>query len=219
MNCPDDLVQKIRNSPILPKPEVKELLYSYDWRSFVGPNLSGKKLQNHSFFFSFFLKKENGLAVFRGKKYPFNVEWTPESGIMLLKSNVEFVPVEASDFRIETLCIDKVFSDLYTKFFPTLETNERKIAEASWERLRTVLENLPKQQRNLTPMKILSFPKQFSPQPAVVPQYQTFRRHSFMLYSTSGINMKRSAISIYMPLHFFIRFCTRCKKTYCITKS
>ena len=171
MNCPDDLVQKIRNSPILPKPEVKELLYIWDWRSFVGPNLSGKKLQNHSFFFSFFLKKENGLAVFRGKKYPFNVEWTPESGIMLLKSNVDFVPVEASDFRIETLCIDKVFSDLYTKFFPTLETNERKMAEASWERLRTVLENLPKQQRNLAPMKILSFPKQFAPQPAVVPQY------------------------------------------------
>ena len=42
--------------------------------------------KHHSFFFSIFLKIENGLAVFRGKKYPFNVKWTAESGIMLLKS-------------------------------------------------------------------------------------------------------------------------------------
>ena len=47
--------------------------------------------------------------------------------------------------------------------------------------------------------------------------FETFPRYCCMLYSTSGINMKRSAISIYMPLHFLIRFCLPCKKKYCIS--
>ena len=171
MTCPDDLRKKILESPILPKPCVEELLYTFDWREFVKGNLTGTKLQNHSFFFSFMIKKENGVAVFRAKKYPFNSEWTPAGGILLLNSNVEFSPVQASEFRLETLCLDKVYSDLYTKFFPTLETKERKRAEASWEKWRTVLENLPKQRKHLAPMRLLCLPKQVPASSSAVPSY------------------------------------------------
>ena len=149
MRCPDDLLKKILNAPISPRPIVEELLYTWDWRSFITPNLSGKKLKNHSFYHSFQLKQETDV-VFRAKKYSHLVDWIPDGGIRLLNRDVEFSSVEASDFRIDTLLIDKVFSDLYTKYFPTLETSSRKEAEASWEQLRTVLENLPRRQKNLT---------------------------------------------------------------------
>ena len=171
MHCPDDLIRKIQNSPILPKPEVEELLYSWDWREYISAHLSGKSLKNHSFFFAFMIKKEHGIAVFRAKKYPFNEEWIPAAGIMLLKRSIEFLPVKSSEFRIDSLCLEKVFNDLYMKYFPILETNEKRKAEVSWERLRTVLENLPKQQMNLAPMRLLRFPKQVPAPPSTIPQY------------------------------------------------
>lgn len=171
MRCPDDLIKIIQNAAIQPKPIVAELLYTWDWRRFITPNLSGKLLKNHSFYHSFLIKKEKKISVFRAKKYPQNEEWIPEGGIKLLKDNVEFTSVEASDFRVDTLHLDKVFSDLYTKYFPTLELKDRKEAEASWERLRTVLENLPKRRKNLAPMRILSFPKQIAATPTSLPHY------------------------------------------------
>ena len=98
MHCPDDLIRKIQNSPILPKPEVEELLYSWDWRDYITAHLTGKALKNHSFYFSFMIKKESGIAVFRAKKYPFNEEWIPAAGIMLLKRSIEFLPVKSFCF-------------------------------------------------------------------------------------------------------------------------
>jgi hypothetical protein len=88
-----------------------------------------------------------------------------------LKDGFECSPVPASDFRVESLNLDKVFSDLYTKYLPTLDMQERKEAEVSWERLRTVLENLPKKQNNLPPLRLSSFPRQKSAAPVVVPEY------------------------------------------------
>ena len=87
-------------------------------------------------------------------------DWCPEEGIRLLRENVQFSSVEVSAFRVEALSLDKIFSDLYTKYFPTLELAVRKDAEASWEKLRSVLENLPRRRPNLPPMRLLGLPQQ-----------------------------------------------------------
>ena len=138
---------------------------------FVQPKLSDRELKNHSFYHSFNLKKENVGVLLRAKKYSQDNEWGPVGGLKLLKDGFTSSPVPASDFRVESLNLERVFSDLYTKYFPTLEVGERKDAEASWENLRTVLENLPKKQDNLTPLRLSSFPKQ-NPGPRLeVPGY------------------------------------------------
>ena len=62
--------------------------------------------------------------------------------------------------RLAVEILDKLFSDLYSNYFPTLEVLEHRDAEASWEKLRTVLENLPRRQKNLPPLQLSSFPKQ-----------------------------------------------------------
>ena len=108
IQSPDELVKKIQQAPIIPKPDVDELLFTWDWREFISPKLSGKSLQNHSFFHSFQLKKEYGTVVFRAKKYSQLSEWSPESGIKLLKEGFEDSPVPASEFRVETLNLEKV---------------------------------------------------------------------------------------------------------------
>ena len=171
IQSPDALIKTIQQAPIIPKPEVRELLYIWDWRSFIIPKLSDKALQNHSFYHSFVMKKEHRVVVFRGKKYSQDKEWVPEAGIKLLKDGFECSPVPASDFRLESLNLDKVYSDLYSKFFPTLQKQERQEAEASWERLRTVLENLPRKQKNLPPLRLSIFPKQNPDVQLVVPDY------------------------------------------------
>ena len=171
IRCPDDLIRVITEAPVIPKPEVEELLYIWDWRGYITPKLTEKSLKNHSFYHSFQLKREDGRAVFRAKKYSQLTEWGPEVGIKLLKDGFEATPVPASEFRIETLNLDKVFSDLYTKFFPTLDTQDRQEAEASWERLRTKLENLPKKRENLLPMKLSSLPQIGPSAQPLVPNY------------------------------------------------
>ena len=171
IQCPDDLIKKIKQAPIIPKPDVDELLFTWNWRDFITPKLSGKSLQNHSFFHSFQLKKENGIAVFRAKKYTQMSEWGPDEGIKLLKDGFEDFPVQASEFRVESLNLDKVYSDLYSKYFPTLTIQDRKDAEVSWENLRTVLENLPKKRINLPPLRLSSLPRQNPVATARVPEY------------------------------------------------
>ena len=171
MRCLDDLIKRMKEAPITPKPEVEELLFTWDWRGFVTPKLTGKTLKNHSFYHSFLLKKENGRGMFRAKKYPQYTEWIPQGGIRLLREAVEFSSVEVSEFRIETLNLDRVFSDLYTKYFPMLERKERVEAEVSWEKLRSVLENLPKKQKNLPPMRVLALPRQTASPAPILPHY------------------------------------------------
>ena len=109
--------------------------------------------------------------VFRAKKYTQLSEWSPKEGIKLLKDGFESSPVPSSEFRITSLNMDKVFSDLYTKFFPTLDLPSRKEAEASWERLRSVLENLPKKRLNLPPLRLERLPRQNPAEQAKIPEY------------------------------------------------
>ena len=70
IKSPDHLLDKIRNSVISPKPLCEELLFIWEWRDFIKPNLSDRKLENHSFLHSFMVKKESGVSVFRAQKYP-----------------------------------------------------------------------------------------------------------------------------------------------------
>ena len=170
IQTPEHLLNKIENSSISPKPIVKELLFTWDWREFVTPLLSSHKLRNHSFKHSFIFKMENGKALMRAKKYPQHLEWSPAGGIQLLKDDLEFSPVPVSPFRIEKLAIDKVYADLVTKYFPTLEVTNRIVVQASWERTKTILENLPNKSNNLPKMNLLSLPRQaFGPAPAPAP--------------------------------------------------
>ena len=103
IRCPDELIKKMKEAPILPKPEVEELWYIWDWRSYITPKLCEKSLVNHSFYPSFQLKKEGDVVALRAKKYTQLTEWVPEVGIKLLKDGFESSPVPAADFRVETL--------------------------------------------------------------------------------------------------------------------
>ena len=107
-----ELINKIKSAPINPVPEVKQLLYTFDWKSFIEPNLSNPSLKNHSNFGAFQIKKENGLVKFRGKRYPYENEWTPETGICLLEPDVVFSPVKPAETRLDKLQLDKVFRHL-----------------------------------------------------------------------------------------------------------
>ena len=77
-----------------------------------------KKLSNHSFLHSFLIKKENGITLLRGKKYPQDTcEWLPKEGIELLASNVDLnsvIPV--APMRIEKLNLDAVYMGVVTKY-------------------------------------------------------------------------------------------------------
>ena len=171
IRCPDELIRIIRDSPIIPTPVVDNLWYTWDWRQFITPLLTERMLKNHSFYHSFRFKKEKGVTLFRGKKYPHSAEWLPEEGIKLIKDDAVFSSVGASDFRLDTLCLDKVFSDLTTKYYPTLSHGEKVHVEASWDKLHKQLCSLPGKQRNLPPMRISKLPQQAPKELTPIPTY------------------------------------------------
>ena len=179
IKSPDHLLDKIRNSVISPKPHCEELLFIWEWRDFIKPNMSERKLENHSFLHSFIIKKESGIAVLRAKKYPHdNSRWLPDEGIKLLKDNVDFSEVGVAETRIEKLCLDAVFHGLYTKYFPQLSGHDKSGVVSSWERLKTVLENLPKKMNNFPKMKLNELPKQVAQQKPILPSYlDQFQSH------------------------------------------
>ena len=171
IRSPDHLLDKIKNSSICPKPIVKELLYIWDWKEYITDKLSGTKLQNHSFFHSFMFKLENGIAVMRAKKYPQHREWEPSSGIQLIRSDQVFDTVPVSEFRIEKLNLDKVFADLYVKYFPTVDPQHRRETEASWERIRCKLEGLPRREKSFPKMILQKLPRQVDYLAPITPEY------------------------------------------------
>ena len=105
-------------SSIKPRPSCEELLFIWNWRDYISPRMTKKKLSNHSFLHSFLIKKENGIALLRGKKYPQDTcEWLPKEGIELLESNVDLnsvIPV--APMRIEKLNLDAVYMGVVTKY-------------------------------------------------------------------------------------------------------
>ena len=61
----EDLVDKIKNSPMQPKPSTHELLYAFGWKDHITSSLSDPALANHTKYNSFILTKENGLVKFK----------------------------------------------------------------------------------------------------------------------------------------------------------
>jgi hypothetical protein len=179
IKSPDHLLDKIRNSVISPKPLCEELSFIWEWRDFIKPKLSDRKLENHFFLHSFMIKKESGVAVLRAKKYPQDSgHWLPQEGIKLLKDKVDFAEVGVAETRVEKLCLDGVFHGLYTKYFPQLIGPDKSEVIGSWERLKVVLENLPKKRNNLPKMKLYELPKQMSSLKPVLPSYlEQFQSH------------------------------------------
>jgi hypothetical protein len=156
----EELFSKIRNSPISPKPEVFHMFYIWDWREFIIPNFTDKMLANHSFYHSFQVKRDGERVSLRAKKYPQDRVWHPPPGIKLVKDNIAYDPVDVAPFRAEDLNLDKVMSDLRSRYFPLVSDKDRKQIESSWENLCTNLIKMPK--THLPKMKLDELVKQKS---------------------------------------------------------
>ena len=170
MSSVNDLIDKIVNSPIIPKPLCTNLFYIFDWKNCVTEKLSKTKLEYHSFYHSFNFVKENGKSVLRAKLYPQDVEFGPKEGILLLKDGTEFESVGAAEFRIEKLQLQKLFDSLQ-KYFISLPLESRIKVTSCWEALRKTLESLPKNRMNLSKMRISELPKQVQTREPLIPEH------------------------------------------------
>ena len=139
----EELFAKIANSPIRPKPEVHHLLFIWNWKEFAQQHFSDQMLANHSHYHSFQLKREGEQVALRAKQYPQDKEWSPNPPIKLLKDNIDYEPVKAAPFRAEDLNLEKVQSDLRSRYFPLFSNPDRKAIESSWENLCTKLIQMP----------------------------------------------------------------------------
>ena len=165
----DDLFEKLSGAPIVPKAEVEHFLFTWDWKSFIEDHLTDKDLENHSYYHQFQFVKESEFVKMRAKHLPQDVEWTPSTGIRLVKEGVVFEPVGASEFRIDKLDLTHVFRDLL-KYFQRLPMPLRVKVSSSWDALRDTLENLPGKMMNLEKMKIADLLKQPISVPSSVPE-------------------------------------------------
>ena len=155
----DDLFDKLKSAPIVPKAEVEHFLYTWDWKSFVEDHLTEKSLENHSFYHSFKFFHDGDTVLMQAKHLPQDIEWTPSTGIRLVKESAVFEPVVAAEFRIEQLNLTHIFRDLM-KYFQRLPVNIKIKVSSSWDALRSTLENLPGKRMNIAKMKISELPKQ-----------------------------------------------------------
>ena len=155
----DELIEIIQKSPITPQPSVESLNYTWDWKNFVTGYLTGKQLENHSFYNAFNIVKEGKKTKLRAKRLPQDQEWFPPTGIELIQQNIPFdEPVRSSGFRVEDLNLPKVLWDLQ-KYFKRMPTHLRVSISSSWNKLKETLEGLPRMQNNLPPMKLSDLPK------------------------------------------------------------
>ena len=164
----EDLERLIVNSGILPKPDVETLDYIYNWKKYAVDNLATEELRNHSHYHGFNIKKQNGDARLRGKRYSFDSEWNPAAGIRLLREGAPLEPVGAAELRIEKLNLPRVFQDLQ-RFFVTLPLQERMVVQSSWERLRVKIENLPLEADRFPMMDLSKLPTLSVESPAIMP--------------------------------------------------
>ena len=158
----DELHDLILNSPIEPKPIVKSMLFTWDWRSFIEPHLN--PLENHSFFNSFNFRKEEGLVRLRYKKWPHSPEYGPVMGIQLLKPGISLTPVLPADFRIESLYLDKLLRGLQP-YFNTLSLERQMYVVTSWGALKKTLESLPLKVDSMRRMDLSRLPRQDNQEP------------------------------------------------------
>ena len=170
MRTLEDLISKILSSGIQPLPDVEVLDYIWDWKFFVLDKLTKEELRNHSNYHAFNLKKESGFVKLRGKRFLFDDEWCPVTGIRVLKEGTEFSSVGPAEFRIEKLNLPKIFQHLQ-RFFLTIPLGERMVVQGSWDKLREHLEKLPSQAELLKKLDIFELKPQNSDIPINIPQH------------------------------------------------
>ena len=170
MRTLEDLISKILSSGIQPLPDVEVLDYIWDWKLFVLDKLTKEELRNHSNYHAFNLKKESGFVKLRGKRFLFDDEWCPVTGIRVLKEGTEFSSVGPAEFRIEKLNLPKIFQHLQ-RFFLTIPLVERMVVQGSWDKLREHLEKLPSQAELLKKLDIFELKPQNSDIPINIPQH------------------------------------------------
>ena len=166
----DDLVQLIESTPLTPKPVCKNMFYIFDWKSFIADKFSKMTLENHSFYHSFQFCKENGTTKLRAKPYPQDTDFVPSSGLALIKSNISFIPVGPTEFRIDKLELDKVFRTLET-YLSTMPLTKRIEVSATWYALRETLESLPTKSDELLKMNLFEFPQQSEDPDYQIPEH------------------------------------------------
>lgn len=151
INTLEELMKLIEDSPIHPKPTCESLPYIWEWRDYSKPKLTKTLLINFSFYNSFKIANAGNVVKLWAKRLPQDKNLVPEGGLKVLKDCVTFEKVPSAQFRVETLNIDKVISDL-TKYLQCLPVMKRRQVASSWERLKTRLESMPL--KHLRPMDL-----------------------------------------------------------------
>ena len=75
------------------------------------------------------------------------------SGIRLLKITGGLYPLKAAEFRIESLCLEKLLKGLQP-YFATLDLEKRIEVSSRWEATRKTLESLPMKKDSLPRMDL-----------------------------------------------------------------
>ena len=116
------------------------------------------KLKNHTVPKAFVFTKESSETKMRYKSLPQSEEWSPKTGMKLLKDDVDFGPVGTAPFRVENLEMDDLEASLRTKYFPTLQAQVKVHVETSWQRLRRKLEGLERKKSSFPKMVLKNLP-------------------------------------------------------------
>lgn len=154
----EELTALILNAPIEPSPVCLELEYIFAWKQFIIPFLADPPLKNHSQYHSFMVNKEEDVVKFRAKRYPQDREFVPRAGIRIVRDGVNFEPVGAADFRVNSIPFDRI-SKTIRIMTSRLPLNEKITIQESWDRLRDRIELSPHRQHLLEKMDLNSLPK------------------------------------------------------------
>ena len=107
---------------------------------------------------SFIVAKEEGVVKFRAKRYPQDKEYVPRAGLRLVKEGVQFIPVGAADFRVESIPFDKINRTI-SVMTSMLPLGEKILIQNSYDRLRDKLEAAPKRKHLFEKLDLASLPK------------------------------------------------------------
>ena len=123
---------------------MESLDYIWDWKSVASEVMTKKQIQQHSKYHAFKIEREGSNVVLRAKQFLFSPTWLPESGLKLLRDlDEKSIPLaEVSPFRIESLNLHQVYSDL-NKYYLTMELEKRMRVQSSYDRLRKKIESMP----------------------------------------------------------------------------
>ena len=158
----ETLMKIIADAPMKPKPIVESMQFSWDWKTFIEPRLN--PLENHTLFNSFSITNEDGEVGLRYKKLPQSLQYGPAKGIQLVKTFDGFEPVKASEFRVETLQLDKLVRGLLP-YFSTMDLGTKIRVQSRWESRKKILEGLPAKREGLPRMDLCELPTRSNSEP------------------------------------------------------